>query len=61
MTLLFYCKISTNVTKLMGHLDDVEEMRYVQIRLEVLGVNVNLDSLEMHLNSARVRLINYYF
>jgi len=42
----------------MDHLDDVEEIRCAQIHLEVLDVNVNLDILEMHLNSALVYIYN---
>lgn len=38
----------------MDRLDDVEEIRYVQIHQEVLDVNVNLDLLETRSNSALV-------
>lgn len=38
----------------MGHSDDAEETRFVQIRQEVSDVNVSQDLQEMHLNSARV-------
>jgi len=41
----------------MDRLDGVEEIRYVQIPREVLGVNVNLDLLEMLSNSALVYYI----
>lgn len=42
----------------MDNLDVVEEIRYVQIHREVLGVNVNLDLLETRSNSALVYIIN---
>lgn len=46
-----------NVTKSMDRLDGAEEIRYVQIHREVLGVNVNPGLLEMHSNSALVYII----
>lgn len=43
-----------NVTKLMDHLDGVEEIRYVRIHREVSDVSVSQDLQETHLNSALV-------